>query len=85
MCGKTGAAGTATLGRRKDMWSEAHQAPNLSSFKSPAATYEGRTLIFIYFLTWRQDCDASLRFVEILTAVKTFVSVLEALLGKSKD
>lgn len=59
--GKIGVTGTATLGRLKDMWPEAHQASNLSSFRSPAATYEGRTLLL---MTWRQECDASLRFVE---------------------
>lgn len=43
------------------MWPEAHQAPNLLSFRSPAATSEGRTLIL---MTWGQECDASLRLVE---------------------
>lgn len=62
VCGKIGVAGTATLGRLKDMWPEAHQAPNLSSLRSPAATYDGRTLIL---MTWSQECDASLRFVEV--------------------
>lgn len=31
-------------GEVEDMWLEAHQAPNLPTFRSPAATYEGRTL-----------------------------------------
>lgn len=72
VCGKTGVAGTATLGRLKDMWPEAHQAPNLSSFRSPAATQEGRTLIFI---TWRQDCDASLGFVEVKSSENFYFGV----------
>lgn len=72
VCGKMGVAGTATLGRLKDMWPEAHRAPNLSSFRSPTATYEGRTLIFI---TWRQDGDASLRFVEVNSSENFYFGV----------
>lgn len=72
VCGKIGVAGTATLGRLKDMWPEAHQAPNLSSLRSPAATYDGRTLIL---MTWRQECDASLRFVEVNSSENFYFGV----------
>lgn len=45
VCGKIGAVDTATLEGLENMWLKAHQAPNLATFRTPVATYEGGTLV----------------------------------------
>ena len=61
VCGKIGAVDTATLGGLENMWLKAHQAPNLPTFRTPVATYEGGTLVVT---AWGWKCDVSLKLVE---------------------